>query len=192
MRMINEEHLLTLVSVGNEQAFRKIFDSYKDKLFNYVYRITDNEEMAEEIVMDAFMKIWTNRTDLSGISRFDSYLYTIVRNQAFNSLKRAAHEALIIKELTLVNTEYQNLTEDTIIYNDYRNLLRRAVNQLPPQQRRVYILSRDQGMKYDEIALELNLSKNTVKGHLKKAISSLRTVLTNYMIFFVMALPFLL
>lgn len=179
----NELDLLYLVSEGNEQAFRKIFDHYRDKLYNYALRITDNEELAEEIVMDAFLKIWCNRTDLCVINRFDSYLYTVVRNQAFNAIKRMAHESAIIKELSLCNTEYQDFTEEAVIYNDYQHLLNNAVNQLPPQQKLVYSLSRDEGLKYDEIAEQLDISKNTVKAHLKKAVSSLRIVFTNYMVF---------
>ena len=81
------------------------------------------------------------------------------------------------------NTEYQDLTEETVIYNDYQHILNNAVNQLPPQQRLVYSLSRDEGLKYNEIAEQLNLSKNTVKAHLKKAVSSLRIVFTNYLVF---------
>jgi len=171
-----------LVAEGDEQAFRKIFDHYSDRLYNYAFRITDKEELAEEIVMDAFLKIWINRFDLAAINRFDSYLYTVVRNQAFNAIKRMAHEAVIMKELGLSNTEYHDCTEETVIYNDYQQLLYQAVNQLPPQQKLVYILSRDEGLKYDEIALQLKLSKNTVKAHLKKAVSTLRIIFTNYMV----------
>lgn len=181
--LYDELELLGLISNGDETAFRKIFNHYSDKLYSYTLRITDNEELAEEIVMDAFMKIWCNRKDLCLVRQFDSYLYTIVRNQAFTAIKRKAHESSIIKELSLRNTEYQDLTEETVIYNDYQHILNNAVNQLPPQQRLVYSLSRDEGLKYNEIAEQLNLSKNTVKAHLKKAVSSLRIVFTNYLVF---------
>jgi RNA polymerase sigma-70 factor (family 1) len=180
----SESELLQWVAQGNEQAFRRIFDLYSDRLFSYVLKITGREEIAEEIVMDAFMKVWTNREHLSAINRFDSYLYTIVRNQAFNILKRIAHEARIINELGRDHINGQDFTEETVVYNDYRNLLHEAVDQLPPQQKRVYKLSRDEGLKYDEIAEQLNLSKNTVKSHLKKAVSSLRTAFSNYLFFF--------
>ena len=96
-----------------------------------------------------------------------------------------AHESAIIKELSLRNTEYQDFTEETVIYNDYQHLLNNAVNQLPPQQKLVYSLSRDEGLKYDEIATRMSLSKNTVKAHLKKAVSTLRIVFTNYMVFII-------
>lgn len=178
----NESELIRLVSEGNERAFRKLFDFHKDRLYNYVRRITDNEELAEEIVMDAFLKIWINRIELCEINRFDSYMYTVVRNQAFNAVKRLAHESSIIKELGRRNSECQDCTEETVISNDYKRLLHQAVNKLPAQQKLVYMLSRDQGLKYDEIALHTSLSKNTVKAHLKKAVSTLRVVFTNYLV----------
>ncbi len=177
----NEADLLTLISLGDEGAFRKIFDFYGRRLNSYVLRITDNEEMAEEIVMDAFLKIWVNRADLQNIQNFDAYLYTLVRNRAFNAIKRIAKESEIIKELSHTNTEYQECTEETVIYKDYKHLLDEALNKLPPQQRLAYTLSRNEGLKYDEIATALNLSKNTVKAHLKKAVGTLRVVFSNYL-----------
>jgi RNA polymerase sigma-70 factor (family 1) len=179
----NESEILRLVSEGNELAFREIFDHYSSRLYNYTFRITDDEELSEEIVMDAFLKIWCNSQVLGEIINFDSYLYTLVRNRAFNAIKRRAHEALIISKLSFNNSEYQNITEETVIYNEYQHILNTAVENLPPQQKSVYILSREKGLKYDEIAEHLDISKNTVKAHLKKAVSSLRIVFTNYLVF---------
>ncbi len=178
----NESELICLIAEGDEKAFREIFEHYCNKLYNYVLKITYSEELAEEIMMDAFCKIWIKREELSGIGRFDSFLYTIVRNQAFNAMKRKAHESSIIKELCLRSAAYCDATEHTVTYNDYQQLLDKAINQLPPQQKLVYNLSRDEGLKYDEIALHLKLSKNTVKAHMKKAMSTLRTAFTNYIV----------
>ncbi len=178
----NESEILRLVSEGNELAFREIFDHYSSRLYNYTFRITDDEELSEEIVMDAFLKVWCNRQSIDEIIHFDSYLYTLVRNRAFNAIKRRAHEAVIISKLSLNNSEYQDITEETVIYNEYQHILSQAVNQLPPQQRIVFSMSRDEGMKYEEIANHLNLSKNTVKAHLKKALSTLRLVVSNYLV----------
>lgn len=178
----NESELLRQVAEGNELAFRKIFDSYSSKLYNYTFRITDDEELSEEIVMDAFLKVWCNRQALIEIIHFDSYLFTTVRNRAFNAIKRRAHEAVIISKLSLNHSEYEDTTEETVIYNEYQHILSQAVDQLPPQQRIVFSMSRDEGMKYEEIANHLNLSKNTVKAHLKKALNALRLVVSNYLV----------
>lgn len=178
----NESEILRLVSVGDELAFRKIYNHYSSRLYNYTFRITEDEELSEEIVMDAFLKVWVNRNVLDEIINFDAYLHTLVRNRAFNAIKRKAHEAVIIGKLCLNNSEYQDTTEETVIYNEYQHIINRAVDELPPQQRIVFSMSRIEGMKYDEIANQLNLSKNTVKAHLKKALSTLRLVVSNYLV----------
>lgn len=179
--LYKESDLLLLVSKGNEVAFRKIFDQYSNKLYNYVLRLTGKEELSEEIMMDTFLKVWVNREALTEIVRFDAYLYTLVRNQAFNALKRLALEGQLVRSLSAHQSYFNEDTEETVVYNDYHRLLNQAVSKLPPRQKLVYTLSRDKGLKYDEIALKLNLSKNTVKSHLKKAMSTLRTVFTHYM-----------
>lgn len=178
----NESEILNLISEGDELAFRKIYNHYSSRLYNYTFRITEDEELSEEIVMDAFLKVWVNRHGLDEIIHFDAYLYTLVRNRAFNAIKRKAQETVIINKLSLNNSEYQDITEETVIYNEYQHILSRAVDQLPPQQRIVFSMSRDEGMKYEEIANHLNLSKNTVKAHLKKALSTLRLVVSNYLV----------
>ena len=185
----NELALLSLVSEGDELAFRVVFNHYSDRLYSYTFRITDRQELSEEIVMDAFLKIWCNREELRTINRFDSYLFTLVRNQAFTAIKRRALEARILSKLSSGNSEYEDCTEDTVLYNEYEHLLKQEVNKLPPQQKLVYSLSRNEGLKYDEIANQLNLSKNTVKAHLKKALSTLRERFCNYLVLIMSLFP---
>jgi len=180
--LYNESVLIQLISQGDETAFREVFDHFNKKLYNYTIKITDDDDLAEEIVMDAFVKVWCNRHKLCDIHSLDAYLFTLVKNQAFSELKRRAHEAFIIKNLSKSRTEYHDSTEETIISNEYQQILNNAINQLPPQQRIVYGMSRDEGLKYDEIADQLSLSKNTVKSHLKKALYTIRLVMSDYLV----------
>ena len=190
--LYNETFLLQLTAAGNENAFREIYDNYRDKLYSYALKLTQKEAIAEEIVQDAFLKIWLNRSELTQVQKFDSYLYAIVRNQCLNCLKRLAHESLLLKELSYGMSELHNDNEESIVHRDYLQILNRAVQKLPPQQQLVYNLSRNSGLKYDEIASELNLSKNTVKAHLKKALSSIRVVFTAHKTFIAVLLSILL
>jgi RNA polymerase sigma-70 factor (family 1) len=178
----NESVLIQLISEGDEKAFREVFDHFNKKLYNYTFKITDDDDLAEEIVMDAFIKVWCNREKLGNIISLDAYLFTIVKNKAFTELKRRAHEAFIIKNLSKSRTEFHESTEETIITNEYQHILSKAINQLPPQQKIVYGMSRDEGLKYEEIAEQLKLSKNTVKSHLKKALYTIRLVMSNYLV----------
>lgn len=178
----NESVLIQLISEGDEMAFREVFDHFNKKLYNYTFKITDDDDLAEEIVMDAFVKIWCSRHKLCEINSLDAYLFTLVKNQAFSELKRRAQEAFIIKGLSKSRSEYHETTDETVISNECQHILNKAIDQLPPQQRIVYGLSRDEGMKYEEIADQLKLSKNTVKSHLKKALFTIRLVMSNYLV----------
>ena len=187
----NESDLIQLISKGDEAAFREVFDHFNSKLYSFTLKITNDGDLAEEIVMDAFVKIWIKRHKLIEINNLSAYLYTLVKNQAFTELKRRAHEALIIIDLSKNTTEYLDSTEEQIISNEFQHILDKAINQLPPQQKIVYGLSRNEGMKYEEIAEQLNLSKNTVKSHLKKALGTIRLVMSNYLVLFSMlSFPF--
>lgn len=181
-KLHNEIELILLVTQGDEKAFSLLFYHYKDKLYSYALRLTEEEELAEEMVQDAFLKIWLNRADLKKIDSFDAYLYTVIRNKSYNAIKRRVHEAVILKELSLNMTELQNSTEETVIVNNYQKLLQQVINQLPPQQKLIYDLSRIHGLKHDEIAEQLQISKNTVKVHLVKALHTIRSAFYNHAI----------
>jgi len=181
-KLHNEFELILLVAQGDERAFSALFQHYKDKLYSYALRLTEEEELAEEMVQDVFMKIWMSRSELKKIESFDAYLYTVIRNKSYNAIKRRAHEAVILKELSLNMTEMQNSTEETVIVNNYQQLLQQVVSQLPPQQKLIYDLSRTQGLKHEEIALQLKISKNTVKVHLVKALHTIRSAFYNHAI----------
>ncbi len=181
-KLHNEFELILLVAQGDERAFSVLFQHYKDKLYSYALRLTEEEELAEEMVQDVFMKIWLNRAELKKIESFDAYLYTVIRNKSFNAIKRRAHEAVILKEISLNMTELQNSTEETVIVNNYQKLLQQVINQLPPQQKLIYDLSRIQGLKHEEIAQQLKISKNTVKVHLVKALHTIRSAFYNHAI----------
>jgi len=181
-KLHNEPEIILLVAQGDEKAFATLFYHYKDKLYSYALRLTGEEELAEEMVQDAFMKIWLSREGLKKIESLDAYLFTVIRNKSYNAIKRRAHEAVILKELSFSLTELQNTTEETVIVNNYRNLLQKVVDTLPPQQKLIYDLSRTQGLKHEEIAQQLKISKNTVKVHLVKALYTIREAFYNHAI----------
>jgi RNA polymerase sigma-70 factor (family 1) len=171
----NESELIKQVISGSERAFSKLFDGYYKSLGDYVYRLTESLEITEEIVQDVFIKIWTKKEALSGIESFSNYLFIISRNQTYNFLRKKANEK--VRQL-----EWEKDFEENSILNDddktgefYRSLLEKAIEKLPPQQKKVYLLSRNERLKYEEIAQKLNISPETVKKHMKLAIKFLKS-----------------
>lgn len=168
---LNERELLIQVASGNEYAFRKLFMVHHQLLGVHMLRITNSVELAEEIVQDVFLKIWLTRETLVGVDNFKAYLFVISKNHALNCLKKLAKERLLIK--TMGNNGFGDLVPETTETDMYYNLLDEAIDQLPPQQQKVYLLSRHGRLKYAEIADQLELSRETVKKYLQIATTSI-------------------
>jgi RNA polymerase sigma-70 factor (ECF subfamily) len=179
-RLHNENALLELVAQGDESAFRIVFDHYRDAIFAFSLKVTRHESIAEEIVQDVFLKIWINRSGLAEIRNFADFLYIIARNHTFNSLRSLARERKLSVD-TSADLQIAGVsTEAIIIQRDYDRLLLQAVSQLPPQQKLVYTLGRQQGLSREEIATQLNISPGTVKVHMAQALRTLRAYFKNH------------
>lgn len=139
--------------------------------------LTHSEFLAEEITQDVFLKIWMKKEQLAGIEYFNAWLKTVAHNVAVNKLRRIAQEKLILERIAKETEHSSNHTENTVISQEYERILKEAIAQLPPQQQKVYLMSRQQGLKYEEIARELQISIHTVKEHMKKSLKSIRVYL---------------
>lgn len=174
-----ESELVERIKNGDERAFKEIFYRYKDKLFSYCCRFTKSETMAEEIVQDVLLKIWTTRERLNPELSFSNYLYTITRNYSLNFLKKAASDAALRNRLFYHFDETRCEPEETLIYNDLNRIAQKAIALLPPRRRQIYEMSRDNSLNYEDIANQLGVSKNTVRNQLVQARKFIRNYLNS-------------
>lgn len=166
-----EKELLLKVANGDEHAFSELFNTHHQLLGTHIYRITDSVELAEEVVQDVFLKIWMSRETLTTVQNFRAYLFVISKNHALNCLRKVAKERThqkFIEENALSVT-----SDDNPGLEGYYSLLDEAIDHLPPQQQKVYLLSRHNRLKYDEIARQMGLSRETVKKYLQGATHSI-------------------
>ncbi len=186
---IDEQQLLRQVSDGDEAAFRVLFDQYRGKLFTYILKLSDSREMAEDTVHDVFLKIWEGRETLNTVENLNAYLFRIAHNQACNGFRRMAKETLIMAELQKCAVDQADFdSENRVIQKEISEIIARFVNRLTPQQRIVFLLSREEGLKQEEIACKLNISINTVKNHMVEALKFLRKELgQNYALQIILA-----
>ncbi|MNJ87631.1 ECF RNA polymerase sigma factor SigL [compost metagenome] len=170
----NENDLLAKIAEGDERAFTIIYEFYQHKIYTFCLPILHSELLAEEVVQETMLKLWRMGYQLKTIKSLDSYLKSIARNRAIDLLR---HQKLVDRtdqNLAYSWTELHNGTEEEIILNDTKKVLKDAIDQLPKQQKLVYQLSQQKGLKNDEIAIQLNLSPATVQTHLKLAMKFLR------------------
>lgn len=164
-----------MVAGGSEDAFRALFNGYRSKLYTYILKIARSNEIAEDTVHDVFLKLWENRQNLVHIENLNAYLYRMAHNKAYTGFKRKAKESLILSVLEKEQSGiYEGATDDGISTKEVREFIQQAVNKLTPQQKKVFLLSRQEGLKLDEIANTLHISKNTAKNHLIQALQTLR------------------
>lgn len=188
----NEANLLALVAIGNQRAFTELFDSYYKQLGEYVYKLTESIEVTEEIVQDVFIKIWLKREMLVDLDNFSYYLFILSKNQTLNHLRKKANDKVRQLEWLKQFEEESYIMNDDSIIEEYRVLIDKAIEKLPPQQKKVYKMSREERLKQEEIAKILNISPETVKKHIKLALRSIKNELSGQndaMIVLILATP---
>lgn len=170
----NESLLISELKNHNEEAFRKLFDMYYQDIYGYSASILKSRELAEENVQDVFMKVWLHRESLDISKSFKSYIFTIARNQAFNILNKAANDIILKEEIFYESQKAHEQGDYSIREDDCKKLKTQAMRQLPPKRKRIFKMSRKQGMTYEEISEELGISVNTVRNQMSKALESMR------------------
>ncbi len=176
-----EKDLLIQVSNGDEKAFKDLFSCYYQKLF-YIFCFTKSKQVAEELVMDVFLKIWLGREIIPQIEKFDAFLFRVAHNKSIDFLRSVARDPQF-KDLLWETIQMANNDEadSSILTREYETKLREAISLLSPQRKKVYQLSREQDLTHDQIASELNLSKHTINNHIVEAQRFIRNYLSkNY------------
>jgi RNA polymerase sigma-70 factor (family 1) len=182
-----EKQLLLRVAAGDETAFRQLFYQYHHQLGIFIYQLTASRELAEEIVQDVFLKIWTTRGELTGVTHFKAWVYVLCRNHALNALRGLLREKQRHQQWCREHTYVIQHGEDEFSDASFQ-LLDQAIRQLPPQQRRVFILNRYHRLSYQEIAGRLNLSRETVKYYLRLAVQAITQYITQHSYLLLLAL----
>lgn len=168
----SEKKLLISSARGEEEAFAQLFHFYKDKLFSFIFRITGSPQLAEDIIQEVFAKIWTKKEQLIDVDNFGSYLFRAAQNHSINAFRKMAAENLAVSALK--NRLEDNSTDHYMSEKETTALLHTALSRLSAQQKLVFTLSREEGLRYEEIAKKLNLSPSTVKNHMIAALRTLR------------------
>ena len=176
----DEKILLHQISVGDAKAFSIIFHRYSPKVYNYALKIVKSESLSEEIAQEVFVKVWKLEEQLTHIENLDAYLRVLTRNHTLKVLRRMALEVKTSRMMAHDYKEDHNETEEYIIFKDSEKILSQAIEKLPPQQKLVYTLCHQEGLKYEEVAERLNISKLTVKTHMQHALRFLRNYVSTH------------
>lgn len=167
---------------NDQRAFEELFHLCYQRLVRFAVEYVHSHESAEEIVSDIFLKLWAGRDGYADVLHIEKYLFTAVRNQSLNYLRKFSAYRVIATE----NPEQLNIayTHDPYKASEWKELLAKldeAVEMLPPRRRKIFRLIREEGFKPKEVAEIMNLSHRTVETQLFKAVKTLHVVLQPYL-----------
>lgn len=165
---------------GDERALTEIIRHYSNHLYQFVFSVTKSASVAEEVIQDVFVAVWKQRAQLCEVERFEDWLFIVTRNHAYKALRRELRRPGYTGYLEAFFALSGESPEEQLLLKESRELITHAATTLPPQQQRVFRMSRLQGRTLDEIASQLQLSKNTVKVHLTKALQGIRLYLRQH------------
>ncbi|WP_233380179.1 RNA polymerase sigma-70 factor [Maribellus sp. CM-23] len=177
---------LNLLFGTNKNSFKKLFNSYYRPLCHLGRHYLGDEDEAKTVVQEAFVKLWEVRHELESGSNIQNYLFTLVKNNCLNILKRRQillkhHEKIREKELRYQYESLNRISDDYLEFKELKEKIDAAIKNLPEHLRVVFELSRFKDMKNREIALELEISQKTVEARITKALKILREELKDYL-----------
>lgn len=167
--------LLEQIKDSSQAAFEEFFNIYQPAVFRFLFRFTGDKDVAEDLTQDTFIKFWYMREKIDLVLSPTAYLFKIARNSAINNITRSRlNEDFDVDQQS--NGDPQMEYEFSFLMDDFQ----KAINELPERCRAVFILSRYENLSYLEISQALDISLQTVKNQMNKAISVLRVKLSAY------------
>ena len=166
--------------LDNKSAFELFFKENYDSLCRFAVTYTKDPNDAEEVVQNSFVKLWENRSSIELGSSPKAYLFSMIRNACLNQIKHIS----IREEYKQYNEQFtqQNAEiEEQIDANTLKEKINVAIHNMPPQRKRIFEMSRFEGLKYKEIAAHLDISIKTVENHMGSAMKYLRVELKDYL-----------
>lgn len=165
----------------DEITFEQLFRSHFKGLTWFAVRYVKDIETAKEIVQDAFINLWEKRESIDLSKSVKSYLTSSVYNKSLNHIrdnKKFDRDILTFENLSS-ETSYEQT--DRLVTTELDNKIKDAIEELPEKCREVFIMSRFQNLKYQEIADKLQISVKTVEAQMSKALQHMRVRLTDYL-----------
>jgi RNA polymerase sigma-70 factor (ECF subfamily) len=172
---ISLSHIQQGIYAGNEQCLAELYKLFSKRLHHFARVITRSPEIAEEIVEDVFVKLWSNRHRINEIDNLTVYLYVAVKNRSLNAISQKANE-LIRAPFDDLDIEASQVAADPynlLVTAEMMKRMQQAVDNLPPRCKMIFKLVREDGLKHREVAEILNISLNTVDVQMAIAIKKI-------------------
>lgn len=175
---------------NDELAFEILFRKYYVRLCGFANKFIANSAESEEIVQEVFLNIWKKRDQLKLDNEIRPYLFKSIQNLCFNFLE---HKKVTDNYYSVIEVVYKNQAEDfntyeSVLHTELQAKVDSAIASLPEQCRKIFQMSRQDGLKYSEIADKLEISVKTVETQMSRALSKLKSELKDYLLILIVSL----
>lgn len=170
----DEKDLLLRLRKGDEYAFEQLYRLYSHRIFVNTVKLVKDENEAQEILQDVFIRIWKYRENVDPDRSFSSYLYSIANNLVRDFFRKAAHDRKLEAMLIERGTELYDHIESALSHKETNKILQGAIEALPVQRKKIFTLCRMEGKSYDEVASIMGITVSTVGNQLVKATRSIK------------------
>ena len=168
--------------------FNKLYNEYNDRFIRFAFGYVRDIAVSEDFVSEAFVSYWENIHKLEPDTNPPAYILTIIKNKCLNYLKQQQTHNRIAEELKrdsdwITQTKINNLEAcdpDKIFSEEIQNIINETLSQLPKKTQKIFILSRNEGLSYSEIAKQMSLSNKSIEYHISKALNLMRVSLKEF------------
>lgn len=172
----------------SEKKFEELYNRLSKKLYLSSYNLTNNKELSEDLVHETFMSLWQSRNDFDAINNADNYLFGVLKNKVYTAYRKKKFDTVYLDNK--FDHYIQNeLSEDEIANSLLLSRMDTLIELLPEKRKNVFKMSRFQKKSTDQIALELNLSHQTVKNQIYAAMQFLKSNLKNEIVLCIISAP---
>jgi RNA polymerase sigma-70 factor (ECF subfamily) len=190
--------LFRMIQKGDEIAFEKVFRKFHPRLYNFALKVVKNNEIAEDIIQDIFIKLWEKKEKIKPVN-IEGFIFKVLKNQCIThlrNLKIIENARFNLSNMSHIEELYRiDFIRDepyVLIEQELQLEIDRVLNMLPDRCKEVFVLSRLNGLKNREIAQKLGINIKNVERHITKALTAFRIRFKNKVTFTLIAILLLL
>lgn len=166
---------------GDREAFGQFFDMYYEKVFSFVHYFLPLKEECEDVVSDVFYMLWEKRVLLTAVKNIESYLYIVSRNEAFKYINRKKNAQIVsIDDMPIDLCLEVNSADSELLDREMMQVFHQAINDLPERCKLIFLMVREQKLKYKEIAGMLSITEGTIEAQMNIAIKRITKIVKKH------------
>lgn len=169
------DELIRRLKKDDKSAVDELFSYYYPRLYHFSKSVLKIETEIDDILQEVFVKIWLNRQKINNVETFNSYIFTITKNEILNLIRSKLRDQTFKNELFLRSVAEEYQTSNQVEFDEIENKIDQTVACLPEKRQQVFVLSRMEGLSNKEIAQKLNISEKTVEDHITHAIKYIKS-----------------